>query len=886
MAGAYRPVRTAPPVGGRRPFATSPTPMPSGVSQLPAEPEATPVPGRLGYSPPAGGYDEATVGPGSPRAHWAPFFGALDDLGPPELARRWRDAQHLIRDNGVTYNVYGDPRGISRPWQLDPIPLLIPPDEASHLEAGLIQRARLLELVLDDLYGPQRLLRDGLVPPALVFPNPGFLRSCHGVKLPGGRFLHLYAANLGRGADGNWQVLGDRTQAPSGAGYALENRIVMTRTLPEAFRDCKVNRLALFFQALRDTLRSIAPRNRENPRIVLLTPGPYNETYFEHAYLARYLGYTLVEGGDLTVRDNRVYLKVLGGLQPVDVIFRRLDDDFCDPLELRPDSFLGVPGLTHAARSGNVAVANALGTGLLETPALLAYLPRLCGELLGEDLRLGSVPTWWCGEPIALRYVLDHLAELVIKPAFPASRMEPVFPGELSRDERAGIADRLRARPWEYVAQTRVDLSTTPVLNNGQLVPRKMVLRAYLAADKTGFSVMPGGLTRVSASEGTMVVSMQRGGGSKDTWVLTSGTVNEFSLLTAGGRVELTRAGGDLPSRAADNLFWLGRYAERAEGTTRLLRGIVVRLAERSGLADVPELPALLRTLGLLCEPHPAVNGTGDPQKRVIPAVFDLKYPASLGTAIRGLRRVASIVRDLISIDMWRVVNGLGDFPTDLDAYGEDGPTPADVLDLLNRTVITLAAFGGLAVESMTRSEGWRFLDMGRRLERSLHMIALLKGTLVRPAGQEGPILDAVLEVADSGMTYRRRYLNSLRAEAVLDLLVFDETNPRSLASQLAALEDDVSHLPRPSRGAGRAPEQRFTLAALSAVRLAEPDRLAAVHDGTRPALGELLDHVGGWLPILSDAITQQYLSHLQTSRHLATTEPIRRTAAESGDRL
>ncbi|HEX4612006.1 MAG TPA: circularly permuted type 2 ATP-grasp protein [Urbifossiella sp.] len=859
----------------------------AGLPPAPDDPDEPP-PGRVGYVPPPAGFDEAADPESHPRTHWRPFFQALDELGPAELGRRWRDAQHLIRENGVTYNVYGDPRGIARPWQLDPIPLLIPPGEAARLEAGLLQRARLLELVLADLYGPQRLLRDGLIPPELVYPNPGFLRPCHGIKVPGGRYLHLYAANLGRGADGNWRVIGDRSQAPSGAGYALENRIVMTRTLPEAFRDCRVHRLALFFQTFRDTLRSIAPRNKDNPRIVLLTPGPYNETYFEHAYLARYLGYTLVEGGDLTVRDNRVFLKVLGGLQQVDVIFRRLDDDFCDPLELRPDSFLGVPGLTHAVRSGNVAVANALGTGLLETPALLAYLPRLARELLGEELRLESVPTWWCGDPDALRYVLDHLDDVVVKSVFPSARVEPAFPADLAAADRVVLAARLKAHPGDYVAQARLDLSTAPVLAGGALVPRKMVLRAYLAADaaaRSGFTVMPGGLTRVSAAADTMVVSMQRGGGSKDTWVLAAGAAIDFSLLNTGARVELTRAGGDLPSRAADNLFWLGRYAERAEGTTRLLRGVVVRLAERSGLADTPELPALLDALTLQGElPGPADGER--PEAHVLRAVFDPNHSGSLGSTVRAVRRLAGMVRDRISIDMWRALNGLADFPADAAVYGDDGPTPADVLDLLNRTVITLAAFGGLAVESMTRGEGWRFLDLGRRLERSLHMIALLNGSVTYPAAQEGPVLDAILEVADSGMTYRRRYLGSLRAEAVLDLLVFDESNPRSLAAQLAALEDDVTHLPRPQRGAGRSPEQRFALAALSSVRMAEVEKMAVVADGVRPELKTVLDHVAGWLPILSDAITLQYLTHLQPSRHLAAPDPVRRTAAESGDRL
>jgi uncharacterized circularly permuted ATP-grasp superfamily protein/uncharacterized alpha-E superfamily protein len=838
---------------------------------------------------PRPGYDEATEPGGTPRPHWVKLFDSLKQLGPTELARRWREAKDLIRANGVTYNVYGDPHGIARPWQLDPIPLVITSADAAILERGLVQRARLLELLLADLYGPQRLLAEGLLPPELVFPNPGFLRAMHGVSVPAGRYLHLYGANLGRGNDGQWRVIGDRTQAPSGAGYALENRIVMTRTLPEAFRECRVQRLARFFQSFKETLRDLAPRNKDNPRIVLLTPGPYNETYFEHAYLARYLGYTLAEGGDLTVRDNRVFLKVLGGLQPVDVIFRRLDDDFCDPLELRPDSFLGVPGLVNCVRRGTVTVANALGTGVIETPAMLAFLPKLCRSLLGEDLLLDSASTWWCGDPISLRYVVDHFDELVLKPVFPASRMEPEFPAELPAERRAELLAKLKARPRDFVAQGRMELSSTPVMNDGQLVRRKLVVRSYLAADTGGgFAFMPGGMTRVSATSDALVVSMQCGGGSKDTWVLADAAVSEFSLLPAGGlRVPITRSGGDLPSRAADNLFWLGRYVERAEGLTRLLRGIVVRIGERSGIGDSPELPALLFALKTQADAQATgPDAVDDPFARVLPAVFDLENRNSLASVVRSVRHVASVVRDLISLDMWRVVTMLGDWANEPADRDGGTPTPAEVLDVLNRNVITLVAFGGLAAESMTRGEGWRFLDMGRKLERAVHTINLLRATLVTPAPQEGPVLDAVLEIIDSRMTYRRRYLSSLRAEAVLDLVVEDETNPRSLAAQLADLADDVDHLPRSSES-GRSPEQRFALAALGSVRFAEPEKLAMVDNSTRPALKELLDHVGNWMPVLSDAITQQYLSHLQVSRHLATPEPLRRTGAETvGDGL
>jgi len=842
---------------------------------------ATPAPGlasgpaRLGYQPPGAGYDEAVDAGGLSRPHWHTFFRSLHDIGPNELARRWREAQALIRENGVTYNVYGDPLGMTRPWQLDPLPLLISPSDAEYLERGLTQRGLLLERILTDIYGPQRLLKEGLLPPELVFGNPAFWRPCHNVKLPGGRYLHLYAANLGRDDAGHWRVLGDRTQAPSGAGYALENRIVLNRTMPEAFRDCRVQRLAMFFRTFRDTLRTIAPKKNDNPRIVLLTPGPFNETYFEHAYLARYLGITLVEGGDLTVRDNRVYLKLLGGLQAVDVIFRRLDDDYCDPLELRPDSFLGVPGLTNAVRAGTVAVANALGTGVVEAAALSAYLPAISRHFFGEDLLIPSVPTWWCGDAAALKTVIERKSDMVLKPAFLPGRMEPVILGELAEDEQDEWLVKLQANPERYVAQERLALSTAPVMIDGKPASRRLVLRSYLCADGDGFHVMPGGLTRIStADEAGAIVTMQRGGGSKDTWVLSAGVVSNFSLLPPSHRaVELTRAGGDLPSRAADNLFWLGRYAERAEGTTRLLRGIYVRFAERTGLADVPELAALLRTLTLHVDVYPGFVGDGaerrlaDPLPEVTANVFDKARFGSLFSVLNLLRQTAGIVRDRISIDMWRVLSAAELLPYDAG----DPPTPADVLAQLNRTIITLAAFGGMAAESMTRGEGWRFLDMGRKLERTLHMVQLLKGTVTHPNPGEGPILDAILEVADSSMTYRRRYMGTLRIEPVLDLLVSDETNPRSLAAQFVALVDDLEALPRPPGRAGLGPEQRIILQCQSLVRLAEVETLAKVEKGTRPSLREMLDEITEALPLLSDTITQQYLTHLQTSRHLAT---------------
>jgi uncharacterized circularly permuted ATP-grasp superfamily protein/uncharacterized alpha-E superfamily protein len=744
--------------------------------------------------------------------------------------------------------------------------------------------------VLADLYGRQHLLHSGLLPPELVYANPAFLRPCHGIRLAGNRFLHLYAANLARGADGNVIILGDRAQSPSGAGYALENRIVLSRMLPEIFHDCKVQRLARFFQALRDSLRSAAPHHRDNPRIVLLTPGPYNETYFEHSYLARYLGFTLAEGGDLTVRDERVYLKVLGGLQPVDVVFRRLDDDFCDPLELRGDSFLGVTGLVQAVRAGNVAVANALGSGILEAPALMAFLPALCKALLGEELRLANVKTWWCGDPQARSHVLANLERMVVKPAFPSNTLEPMFGDRLSREQRQTLAERIRTRPHQFVGQETLPLSTTPVLFNGRLQPRQMVMRAYLVAKDDSFFAMPGGLTRVSASADTMVVSMQKGGGSKDTWVMTAGHVSKFTLLPATARpAELSRGGSDLPSRVADNLFWLGRYAERAEGTTRLLRSILGRRTEQSTAGEIGELPALFRALALLAPPNEdKVKEAGEaetkpkapvsPEEDLWAILFDERRYTSLASTLRALMRVAGMTRDSISLDMWRAIRSL-----DIEQLASAWSDPAvrsraalgDVLDVLDRTILTLSAFGGLALDSMTRAQGWRFLDMGRRLERSMHTLGLLRGALGRIDGAEGPILEAVLEVADSSMTYRRRYMGSVHPAAVLDLLLADESNPRSLAFQLVALSGHVDHLPRPASLPGRSPEQRIMLGALTRLRLVDVEALARTETpGIRSDLETLTFSLGESLGALSDSITTSYLSHLQPSRHLAAPSP------------
>jgi uncharacterized circularly permuted ATP-grasp superfamily protein/uncharacterized alpha-E superfamily protein len=816
--------------------------------------------------------DEMLESPWAPRAHWATLVDSLRALGEETLAQRWDRARRLIHENGVTYNVYGDPRGLDRPWALDVLPLVVDAVEWQGLAGALAQRARLLNRILADLYGPQQLLREGLLPAEVVLAHPGFLRPCHGSMLGEGVFLHLYAADLARSPDGLWWVLADRSQAPSGAGYALENRIVLSRTLPEAFRESRVERLAPFFRTLRDTLRRLAPGHRPNPRVVLLTPGPYNEAYFEHAYLARYLGFDLVEGSDLTVRDRSVYLKTLGGLEPVDVILRRVDDVFCDPLSLRSDSSLGVAGLVHAVRAGNIVVANALGSGLVESPALMAFLPLLCRTLLGEELRLPSVATWWCGHGDALDYVIDNLQSLVVKPSFPGRNMEPVFGARLSSEERGALVARIRARPHEFVAQEQVALSTAPVWEEGRVGPRHVVLRGYCAAADGGYDVLPGGLTRVAVSRDSLVVSMQRGGGSKDTWVRCEGPVSPVTLLReTEAPLEVVRGGAELPSRVADNLFWLGRYNERAEGTARLARGILSRLSDETSPGS--EVPPLVRALAIQIGaeaglPLPEAADALLIERTVLGHLFAEDAPRGLRATIATIHQLALVLRDQISLDTWRVLNLLHEDARSVHE-GEMLAAPA-VRDLLDRVIVSLAAMSGLVAESMTRGQGWRFADMGRRIERASSAASLLASTLVRMRVDEEPLLEALLEIADSAITYRRRYLSALQPAPVLDLLLTDETNPRSIGFQLLALAEHVAQLPRRASVATRSAEERIALAAHTRVRLSDPIALARTRDdGKRLALDELLSRLAEELPGLSDALTRSFLSHAEAARRL-----------------
>jgi len=837
------------------------------------ESEKTP----LRYSGIPGHWDEAVLSSGLPRRHWRDLYVEVGRMGMRQLNRRWHSGQQLIQSEGITYNPSTVTEGSEYTWPMDPIPLALDQREWSGIEAAVAQRATLLNSILSDLYGSQRLLHERLVPSALVFANPNFLRPSVGLQPSGGVHLHTYAVDIARSPDGRWWVLADRTQAPSGMGYTLQNRLITARTLPGVFNQCRVRQLTRFFDMKREALLSLASTQRSSPTVVVLTAGPHSETYFEQSFLAGQWGFTLVEGADLTVLDRRVYVKTLGGLRQVDVILRRLDDDFCDPLELRGDSLLGVPGLMDAARSGSVAIDNALGSGLVETSPIMAFLPRLCEHFFGESLKMPSVATWWCGQGGPFRYVRENLCDMVIKPAFARFGLRTEFPDVLDEAGRKDLLARIEARPEEFVAQERVSLSTAPVFNEMGFVPRHVILRVYAAWNGDSYTVMPGGLTRVSSQDSSRAISMHLGGGSKDTWVL-SGTADEPAAVrrtlvpAKGARI----AARELPSRMADNLFWLGRYTERVENRVRFARALLPTLSGEEDFgrfASLETATRLLSGLGYL-PPETVFASIGEQhwqvQRALTEMIYDPSQMSSLRWNLREMRRASWHLKERLSLDTWRVLQ-------QLEAQFSRVP-PASVdhrylagMDLLDNVIVTLSAFSGLLTENTTRGLGWVFLEIGRRMERALQTAELLSSGLASAPSDLEPHLQVLLQIADSSITYRRRYPTVVQAESVLEVLMMDETNPRAVAFQLVTLLQQVDRL-QEIASAGQGRERELVVEALESMRNAKGEDLAErTAEGRFRGLDELIGELRWTLYEVSDLLTATYLSHLTASRLTAS---------------
>lgn len=827
------------------------------------------------YAPVPGHYDEMLDPNGQVRGHWRPLIEQLEELGNNGIERRIREARRILRDNGATFHAQKDASGEDRPWPLDLIPAVIPDADWRAIESAVRQRAVLFNAILEDLYGPQRLVHEGIIPAELIYGHPGFLRPCHGLTPRGGVWLTTFATDLARSEDGRWWFISDRTETPTGAGYALENRLIANRVLSEVFESMGVRRLAAYFQRHRETLAEAAATGGENPRVAMLTPGPQSETYFEHAYLARYLGYTLVEGPDLTVRDRQVYLKTLGGLLPVQVLLRRQESRACDPLEFGDNSVTGTPGLLESVRAGNVALANALGSGLAESPALMAFLPGIAECLMGAELEMPSVATGWCGEDRTRADLLDRLADLVVKPAFPKRLRERFFGRQMNRTELDRLRDRILASPSDYVVQEQIPLSTTPVVTTSGLEPRFLVVRAFAVYDGASYTVMPGGLARVSRSPSALDVSVLSGGSSKDLWVVGADEDEaSFTLVRQKpSPVDVSRATFDLPSRVAENLYWLGRYAERIDSTARLVRAALPLVFEESSRRSTSGLSGALGFLQQMGYTRPETANAGIITDDLLEdeirwAIATADGRGSFGWQIHHLHRLAWLLQDRLSGDAWKIVTRL---ENDYIVARANAGFEHGLADLLDRVVINLTALSGEVEAGMTRGHGWRLLDIGRRLERALQVIELLRHGLTTVADDERARIELLLEAANVTITYRSRYLTSLQADLTIDLLLIDDANPRAVAFQLDLLRRHVEDLPRdPTRGR-RSAEARLVKTALAEVELAQLDELAQVRGGRRPVLDQLLDKVGIALSDLSEHLTLDYLTHAKFSRQRPT---------------
>ncbi len=810
-------------------------------------------------------YDELRGASGALRPHWQTFIDQVSGIGPEEYQHRLASSRSMIRDNGVTYNVYDDIGGQARPWQLDIFPFIISSADWSVIEAGILQRAHLANRILADIYGEQKLIAGGHLPPHLVVGHPQYLRPLRGILPGGGAYMHLYSADLARKADGSWMVLSSRADAPSGIGYALENRIVVSQTFPDSFRDMRVSRLASFFRNYRECVVALGPAAG---RAVLLTPGPYNEAYFEHAYLSHYLGLSLVESDDLVVSDGKVFLKTLAGLERVNVIFRRVDSDYCDPLELRADSALGVPGLVESARSGGVVIANALGSGVLENPALDAYLPNICKALLGEDLKIPDIATIWCGTEWGRKEVLARMDNLLIRGAFDArplfSRYSSARLGsELTPETRATLKNRIAMRGATLVGQEIAPLGLAPTYDNGTLGSRPVSLRVFAAWTPNGYVVMPGGLARVAADENVRALTMQSGAASKDIWVLSDHPVDTFSMLKHPTDVmAIRRTADEAPSRAMDNLFWLGRYAERAENLVRVLRAVLLRLGDDAGIA-APSMSANLARRLLAPQTNIAeLDNAPDASERLSLELQGLLFarnnPLGLQRLLGNIERTGWTVRDRLSLDTWRTIHAY--------AHTEGLPTASAVLDpagartYLDTLIRRAAALSGLSAENMTRSRNWLFLDLGRRIERAGNMSWLMRQTLTSDEDTDGERIQLALEIADSSMTYRSRYLNFFQVAPVLDLLLLDPSNPRSTGFQFATIAAHIADLPRITPMQAQKLDMAIVNVTQKKIAAADPAVLATrSDDGKRQDLLSFLDALDGALGKLSDAVADAY---------------------------
>jgi len=835
--------------------------------------------GPLEYRSPPGLLDDTRAADGGTKPQWNYLLDSLRNLGPEVLRERDLKARRILRDDGATYNLFGQQDISGNSWELDPVPYIIGSEDWNLIEAGLLERAELFNLILRDFYGPRTLLRHGALPPEALFCHGGFLRACQGLKMPGDHELIMHAADMVRRADGSMCVLSDRTQAPSGAGYVLENRTVMSRVFPSIYRDSHVHRIASYYQRLRLKLASLSP-NDDLPCIVLLTPGGLNESRFEQTYLASYLGLPLVQSGDLVVRNGLLWMKSLDGLTRVDVMLRRMDDELCDPVELRSDSRVGVPGLLEVVRSGRVIIANPLGSGVLENPILLKYLPGISKVLLGREPRLASVQTYWCGDSQDLAFVTANMDRLIIKPVYRGSGLVSVWGGDLDEQQKSLLLASIHRTPHQFVAQERLDKAHIPAFAAGALEPRPAILRTYSVATDSSYMVMPGGMTRIGESPGGQMISMQSGSPSKDTWVTAT---EPERFIDTEAVADTLRAHAEsslvsLPSRVVENLYWMGRYAERAEAGLRFLRTVFVQLHSEDPISDQTR-KILLQSVTEITGTQPGFNNAepgllAQPDEELLLVIQDGSRAGSIKSSLNAMLASAEESKELLSTDTMRVINDLHDELDALDAALAGGlaSAPEEALDPL---VTGLVALSGLMQESMVRGVGWRFMELGKRVERSQQIITTVRNLMTPVTGEadQATLLTTLMTSMEVLITYRRRRRQRSGIELGLELVMLDPTNPRSLLFQLEQLQRHLEELPSADANPGELQEeQRALLAAVTSLKLARLPQLVEAVGAEREELEQLLLQLDKLLLDFNTLISDKHFDHRIDSQQLLVT--------------
>ncbi len=825
-------------------------------------------------------YDEVLKADMSINSNWEQLLNNLKQIGKEKLLAKQEEINWLMDENGVTYNVYNDPKGMHRTWDLNIVPFLVHQNEWKTIEKGIAQRAELINLILKDIYGKRELIKNGIIPQDVIFAHRGFLRQCDQIQYKTSKNLLIYSADLARGPDGRMWVVNDRTQAPSGMGYALENRYSLSRVAPNIFQDINVKQPSQFFYEFNEMLIESAPQNKDNPNIVILTPGPHNETYFEHAYMASFLGYQLVTGNDLVVRNGKLWMKTLKELKQVDVILRRVDDVFMDPLELREDSYLGVAGLLDVVREQKVAIVNPIGSGILENSGLIPFMNVICKYFFKEDLILPQIASWWCGQKKERDYVLSHLKDLVVKRIDRSNRENIFFCEFLDTKALNNLKKEILLAPYQFVAQEKISFSTAPNLVKDTLEPRKVMCRTFAIAKDDSYSVMPGGLVRVAPERENLFVSNQRGGISKDFWVISDDTQTNIQNYSwdSSCRISISDI-NDLPSNTAENLYWSGRYLGRALVTARYLRMVLNRMnnVEYNDRNESESLVFLYQSITHITSTFPGFVGKGSeevlkaPLKEIISLIMDENRPGSFAQTLTSFNNAYYSLRSLWSKDMWRVFDGI---KKQWSKFKEnDNYTVAELSKLLDRIITRLIAFMGLIEESILVTQGLLLYFIGLQSEQAMMNVAKCRSLLVFNLDEhiQYDILESLLTSHESLNIYRYSYRSYLNIENVINLILLDKEYAKSLTYQIRRIQKDIYRLPNSENSDSVHICKKYISDAYLKVRSFNIETLLELNDDKtlRQNLDDALAELSDLLHETSLAVSDTYFNHAYQQKQL-----------------